>query len=311
MYLKMKQTYWAPEGDAGAGAAGGAGAGAAAGAGAGASGGAGAAGNGAAAAAWPTDWRERLAAGADGKPDDKVMERLKRFAEPGAIWQSFRSLEQKTSSGELVPKLSKDATPEQVTAWRQANGIPEAPDKYEIKLRDGLVVGEEDKPVIEEFAKKLHGKNVSNEVMSGFVEAYYDILETQAQKAAEEAGNRKKATEDGLRAAWGEEFRANQNRIQNLLEANLPVDSPLKAKLQRTIERDPDFAKMMDALARQIMPVTTLLPGSPGGIASSVEDEITRIEGVMQKDRQAYNKDQKMQDRYLELLRFREGQKAA
>ena len=309
MNLKMKQTYWAPEGDGGAGGAGAAGAGAAAGAGDGAAGGAGAAGTGA--ATWPTDWRERMAAGADGKPDEKVLDRLKRFAEPGAIWQSFRSLEQKTSSGELVPKLPKDATTEQVTAWRQANGIPETPDKYEIKLREGLVVGEEDKPVIAEFAKKLHGKNVSNEVMSGFVEAYYDILETQAQKAAEAAGNAKKATEDGLRAAWGEEFRSNQNRIQNMIEANLPVDSPLKAKLQRTIERDADFAKMMDALARQIMPVTTLLPGSPGGIASSVEDEIKKIEGVMQKDRTAYNKDSKMQERYLELLRFRENQKAA
>ncbi len=308
MNLKMKQTYWAPEGDGGAGAGG---AGAGAGAGDGAAGGAGAAGSGAAAGTWPADWRENLAKGADGKPDEKVLDRLKRFSDPSGIWQSFRNLEAKQSSGELVPKLSKDATPEQIAAYRQANGIPEAPDKYEIKLREGLVIGEEDKPVIEEFAKRLHGKNVSNEVMSGFVEAYYDILETQAQKATEEAGKRKQATEDALRKEWGEEFRPNQTRIQNLIEANLPVDSPLKAKLQRTIERDPDFAKMMDALARQIMPVTTLLPQGQGGLAASVDTEIAEIEKLMRTDRNAYNKDVKKQERYQELLAFRDRQKAA
>lgn len=300
-YLNLKRTYWAPEGDQGA-------AGAAAGAAPAAgtpSAGAPAAGAAAAAATptWREDWRQQITT------DEKELAQLGRYASPADVWKKARALEQRMSSGELKTVLPKDATPDQVKQWRSENGIPEAPDKYELKLREGLVIGDEDKPYVQKFMDKVHAKNVNTEQASAFIEAYYDILDEENARAADERGKAEKTVEDGLRAKWGEEYRGNQNRIQALLEANLPVDSKLKGGLASMLKGNQEFAELMEGIARQVMPVTTLIPSDGRSLANSVEDEIKGIEELMRKDRDAYNRDDAKQKRLRELYDYRERNK--
>lgn len=249
---------------------------------------------------WPENWRDSITT------DEKEKAQLARYATPQDIWKKARALEQRISSGELKAAPPKDASPEVLAQWRADNGIPPDPLKYDIKLRQGLEVAAEDKPIFEAFQKRLHGKNVTNDQMSGLVEAYYEVLQEQTDKDAQTRQQASQKVEDALRGEWGDEYRGNVTRIENLLNLKLPANSPLKENLVSAMKGNADMAKFLDGLARDIMPVTTLLPGNEGGVASAVEDQIKEIETLMRKDRAAYNKDQALQDKYQELLRYRE-----
>jgi len=72
----------------------------------------------------------------------------------------------------------------------------------------------------------------------------------------------------------------------------------------------PDMARWLAMNARTINPVATVVPGAGANIAGAIDDEITSIEKMMRTDRQAYNKDEKMQARLRELYGARERAKA-
>ena len=256
--------------------------------------------------AFPDNWRQAIA----GDNADELKQ-LERYSTPQDVWKKARALEVRLSSGELRSNLPKDATPEQTAAWRKENGVPEAPEKYELKLKDGLVIGAEDKPIVDSFLKRLHGKHVTNEQASELVNAYYDILESEAAKGETEKAGVKQKVSDALTTKWGGDYRGNMNRIAALVDANVPITSKLKGMIQATIETNQEFAELMETFARQINPVTTLIPGAGANIANALADEINAIELKMRTDRDAYNKDEALQARYRDLLDARERIKKA
>ena len=256
--------------------------------------------------AFPDNWRQAIA----GDNADELKQ-LERYSTPQDVWKKARALEVRLSSGELRSNLPKDATPEQTATWRKENGVPEAPEKYELKLKDGLVIGAEDKPIVDSFLKRLHGKHVTNEQASELVNAYYDILEAEAAKGETEKATTKQRVSDALTTKWGGDYRGNMNRIAALVDANVPVTSKLKGMIQATLDTNQEFAELMETFARQINPVTTLIPGAGANIANALADEIKQIEDGMRKDRGAYNKDEALQARYRDLLEERERIKKA
>lgn len=261
---------------------------------------------------FPDQWRELAAKGADGKVDEGKLNHLKRYTDPTAALDSFVQLRNKIAAGELRAVLPKDASAEAIAEYRKSNGIPEAPDKYDLKLRDGLVVGEADKPFVQAFLGKVHGKHVSNEQASAFVEAYYDILGEQEKAAAERHGKVKTAVTDALNKDWGAEYRPNMNRISSMLDARV-ADPKLRALIQGGIDTNAEFAKLLEGLAREANPASSLLPDGVTADIGNIDSEIKKIEEVISKDRPKYDKDEKMQERYLQLLGAKEqmGRKAA
>ena len=251
---------------------------------------------------WPTDWRQRIA----GENQDN-LKTLERFTEPKALYDAYSALRTKMSSGELKPTLPKDATPEQITAWRVEAGIPESAEKYDLKLKAGLVIGDDDKPIIGQFLKHMHGHNITNAQASEFVNAYYGIVEAQAAVRADELKKVEKETEDALRGAWGADYRTNHNAIAAVLDGQIAADNPLKAKIVSSMKYDADFAKFMAAVARTINPVTSIIPGaSTANLPGAIDSEISTIEKTMRENREAYNRDEKMQGRLRELYTARE-----
>ena len=99
--------------------------------------------------------------------------------------KTIDNLQNKIAAGEMRSTLPPNATEEQVKAWRSENGIPEAPEKYELKLKDGLVIGEEDKPIIDAFLKSAHGANMTAQQASQAVDWYYEEVERQTAQRAE------------------------------------------------------------------------------------------------------------------------------
>lgn len=259
------------------------------------------------AAKWAETWRSDLAAG-----DATAAKRLERFQSPADIWRSYRALEQRISSGELKSAPKPNATAEEVTAWKAENGIPDAVEKYELKLKDGYKVDEKDKPVIDSILKTALGSNLNNQQASAVVDTYYDFMTQQAEVRHQRDTEITKTTEDELRAEWGQGYRGEMNRIGALMDS---APEGLKDELfsgrladGTPIGSSPKFLKAMALWARQINPVSTIVPNASGNMVQAVADEIAAIEKDMRDNRSAYNKDTKKQERLRELYDYRDKQ---
>ncbi len=221
------------------------------------------------------------------------------------------SLQNRISAGELRSALPKNPTPEQMAAYRAEIGVPESADKYELKLADGTVLGQgEDKEIIGSFTKALHEVNAPNSVAAKAVEWYYGEVARATEARHAKDRETVQATADALNAEWGREYRPNMNMVDGLL-ATFPDDVRDLFKGGRLADGTPLYAhpgvlKGLNAWAREINPVTTIVPNAGAGMAGGIEAEIAEIEKLMQTDRAAYNGDEKKQARLRDLYTARD-----
>ena len=203
-------------------------------------------------------------------------------------------------------------TAEEQKAWRAEQGLPESPDKYALKLRDGLTIDPKDKPLIDGLQTKLHGVNASPAVVSAAVEFIHDLRNQVMQDRQSKDAETVQQARDALIAEMGlPEFKTNMNLVEGMFEL-MPQSVRDLFKTGRLADGTPLYGGNVDVFkgladwARKINPVTALVPGAGANTANAIEDEIANIEKTMRTDRAAYNKDQKMQDRYLQLLEARD-----
>lgn len=257
---------------------------------------------------WPEDWREQLAG------DNKAfLNTLKRYSSPQTYAAAGFEAQQKIRSGELKKPLSAEATPEELATYRKEHGIPEAPDGYEIKLSEGMVPGEADKPILDAFKGFAHGKNWTPAQLNEVVDWYYQQQDAQSAQRFEIDKGIKINTEEELRQEWGNaEFRANINAISNFLDG---APEGVKASLMHA--RAPDgtllgnnanVLRWLADLSREAMPGAGLVPAGTSNPAAAIGGEIEQIERMMRDPEQSdkYWRDEKMQARYRELLGARE-----
>jgi hypothetical protein len=258
---------------------------------------------------WPDLWRQTIAG-----TDEQELKLLERYATPADVWKKARSFEQRMSSGELraVTAFPEKGTPEQQAAWRVENGIPEAPEKYDLKLNDGLVIGEDDKPIIDSFLKSVHGKHVPPAAASAAVQWYFDFKEQEAEQRSLRDAEAVQTNNDTLRNVWGPDYRPNLNAVHSLLDT-APAgikDMFLGGRLAdgTPIGSSSDMLQFIASLSRQLNPQAALMGSNSNPIA--ITDEIAAIEKRMREDRAGYNVDEKQQARYRDLITARDKNKA-
>ncbi len=246
------------------------------------------------------------------KGDEKVLARLKRYASPEALSDAFINAEKRITSGELKPVLGKNATPEQVAEWRAANGVPETPDKYDLgntKLTD------EAKAFLANYLPIAHAANLTPDQVKANLTFMANLEKAEQTQRATRDVEIQDQGEEALRAEWGGEYKRNITFIHNLLDgAATPEfkDKLLGGRLAdgTPLGSDPEALRFLMSLALVQNPTGTLVPGYNNNPAGGVDEEITKIETTMRTDRTAYNRDEKMQSRYRELLDAREKLKA-
>lgn len=244
--------------------------------------------------------------------DAALVKRLERFNTPGDILSSYRALEQRVSSGELKSNapFPVKGTPEEQSKWRAENGIPEAADKYELSLRQGVVLGDEDKAVVDEFLKVMHGHNMPPGLASETVQWYLDTVEKQHEAQFEKDKQLKQTFEDTMRAEWGNDYRANLNSIKSVLDLGGEglFDAVSQARMAdgTPFGSSPQVMKWLALMGRQINPVSTPVLGDGANIVEAVSSEIAKIEKYMRTNRADYNKDVKMQERLQQLYEYRD-----
>lgn len=256
---------------------------------------------------WPDNWRE-LYAGAD----EKKLQRLSRYASPSAAFDAMLAAQSKISAGEMkstVPFPDK-GTPEEQNAWRKEHGVPEAPDKYDLNFGDGLVIGDEDQPIVKSFLTAAHGAHMPAETAKAALKWYIEERDRMAEAQYQQDVAFKTESEDALRAEWGQDFTRNRNLIKNLL-ASAPeglAERLMQGRLSdgKPIGSDPAALKWLIGLSLELNPTGTVLPAGGGDRGAVVDDEISQIEKFMRENRQAYNKDEKKQARLRDLYTMRD-----
>lgn len=261
---------------------------------------------------WPEKWRDEFAAG-----NADVMKRFERYQSPKDVAQALIAAQNKIASGQLKEQVAfpEKGTDLEKAAWYKEQGLPATPADYKLKLKDGLVIGEEDKPIVEAFLKVAHANRMNDAQTSGFVSWYYDEIERQA--TARDANDKAIAvkTSDQLHAEWGKEYRSNMNLYTSFLDS-LPAG--VKEKFTRgrledgtAIGSSPEFVQWVVSKARELNPAGIVIPAGEGGVTAAVDDEIKAIEKNMGAPRgtpehKAYWDDEKAQLRLRDLYRARE-----
>jgi len=248
---------------------------------------------------WGADWRKKLAG-----DDEAKLKRAGRYADPAAIADSLFQLQDKIAKGELRSNLPKDATPEQVTKWRAENGIPEAPEKYDL---GDLKIADEDKAVISEFLKTGHAANMTPTQAKATIDWYYKEVERQTEARTEADKAAVRASEDALREDWGtNNYRSNMAAVNNLL-STIPEAARDRFMHGRSadgppIMGNPAMVKCLHSLSLEINPAASLDIPSGRGTMQGIADRKAEIEKIMSTDRSRYNKDEKMQAEYRDLI---------
>lgn len=264
---------------------------------------------------WGDDWRETYASA-----DDKRLNVLKRYASPKDMLDAHFALKQKVDSGELkvVKPLPANANAQEVSQYRKDNGIPENAGEYLTNLPNGLVIGEADKPALTAFAEAMHKANTPPAVVHQAIGWYNAWQEKQSADivAADKAA--KAATEDTLRADWGNSYRANLNVANDFLvqSAGAELAKDLVEAVLPNGTRLGDSAKALQWLAKTALefnPAATLVPNSGGTIGGGgIEARIGEINKLMAKQGSEYWKGPKseaIQAEYRQLITAREKMK--
>lgn len=248
--------------------------------------------------AWPDDWREQMAGG-----NDKLLKQLKRYASPNTVASAFQSLRARLDSGEFKKGLAADATDDEIAAYRKDNGIPEKPEGY--AMPEGLAIGDEDKPIIDDFLKNAHARNLPPSEVQANIKWFYAAQEQMRQQMAEHDLSFKANAEDELRNEWGNEFRANINAIKGYCQQTMPdglMDRVLGGRLAdgSLIGNDPGFLRWIDARRRDENPYPTTVGAGQSSPLESIEAELATLQKRM--GTKEWYQDEKAQARYRELV---------
>jgi hypothetical protein len=245
---------------------------------------------------------------------EKMAKLAGRYNTMGDALKALREAQRKISSGEVKAPLAKDATPEQVAAWRKDNGIPETPDKYDLGLPDGTVLGDSDKKIVTAWVAKVHGANASPDVVKAGTAAYLAIRDEMALEVAERNAEAKQNVAATLGAEWGADYKANVAGVDSLLDQadSDVVEALVGARGSDGIQllNNPKVMKWFAGHARELGFVGATVVTQGGDLGKSIDDELASIKKTMYLESGERNpdywKNEKAQERYRELLGAKE-----
>jgi hypothetical protein len=218
------------------------------------------------------NWLDKVSRG-----DEKRLKRLSRYASPEALADALIAAQDKiTGSGLKTPAPTDDS--EALTRWRADNGIPDTVDGYDIELDDGLVIGEADQPLVDNFLDLAHTNNIDPALANKIINFQ---LESQAEFmrdfAVQEADRSKVARQD-LINEWGENYTVEINGIENSLEAQGMSDMLMARMPDGSLVKDnPEMMVKLSEQSRTLNPGFTTVPGA-GNAGKAIKSEMAEIE---------------------------------
>lgn len=228
--------------------------------------------------------------------DPKALEWAKRFTDPAAAGKTLLAAQQRIRSGEYKRSAPKSDSPEDMKAWREEQGIPEAPTEYPFPLPGGAEFDKLDdaaKGRIGFFRDGFHKMNMPASMAEGVVKLYNEAVEKDAMAQAKADADLQDQAEDTLIADWGKNYRTNLAANMAFLTKGLGEDmavSLLDARLPdgRRFMNIPEVAKWINTMARAESG-DFLDPGTEGGAGAS--NRLEEIRTIMRTDFSRYQRE--------------------
>jgi len=258
----------------------------------------------------PEDWRSQALtkAGYEAGDDfDKAMKQLDRVSDIGVFTKNYLSAQEKIRAGEVSTGLPENPTDEQMSDYREANGIPQTPEDYSLTLEEGLVLGEGDEETLADVYKIAHKGDVKSEVMSDIVNSMLRSEQAKVDAMVSQDGIDQQMTQKQLKEAWGGDFTTNLNVVSGLIN-QLPESIKEQFESARmpdgkAVFNSPEMMVAMAEWARKINPSATVVPNSANPM-QTMTDEIKALEGKMGTPE--WYKDLDSQKRYQDLVTAKE-----
>lgn len=246
------------------------------------------------------DWRAKIAAG-----DEKRLNVLKRYASQDDWNKAAFELRTKLDAAQLRAPLPENPTAEQLSEYRKANGVPENAADYTAKLPEGLVIGADEKPLIDEFVQTMHKHNLPTAVVHDLIATNAKLKEKQEAVLAELDATNARETKAALQKEWGGDYNANKNAIALLLDKSPDIKEALstaRAADGTLLGEHPALSRWLANIARQVDPVSTIVPAGGTSNAASIDAEIAENQKMMRENRADWNRDTARQQRHMQLL---------
>lgn len=154
-------------------------------------------------------WRDTL-------KDEKHINVASRLNSPADAMQAIIDLRTQNSKSVRVP--DEKAPPEDVAKFHKAIGVPEKVEGYEIKLEEGVALGDADKMVLEAVLPLAHKAGVPAKAMNDFVNQYAKLAGQLQADAVKKIGDFAAAAAADLKREWGNDFDANLNLANRTAE---------------------------------------------------------------------------------------------
>jgi hypothetical protein len=235
-----------------------------------------------------------------------MLKRLQRYASPSAALDALFNAQAKIAQG-LKEPLRADAPPEEVARWREDNGIPLEPSGY--AMPEGVVLSETDKPLVDDFLKVAHDRNMSPDDVKAAVGWYMERQAAQVDAMTARDEENRMAAEDELRSEYGPAYRQEVKRAFDFLR-NAPEglgDAIMGGRLAdgRLVGDAPEVIRWLNQMQRELNPVATVVPGAGTNAVQAMESEMANIKSLMGDRQSEYWKGPKaagLQARYRELV---------
>lgn len=250
-------------------------------------------------------WEARRAAIAGA--DEKMLKRLSRYASEDDAIKAGVAAQTKISEMTAAKPLAKDASEEEVAAWREANGIPLKAEDYKIELEGGLVVGDADKPAVDTFLAIAHQHNLMPEVANAIIAGQLKLQDEFAQEQTRMDTEAGAAMGKEMKEVWGSDYVLRTNEIEAMLAAGGVRDELINSRLPdgTPVGYSPKMLKWLSSLAQAQSPAAKVVGASGTNANQSLEGEIATIEKLIREGSSEYYKGAAglaMQAKYQDLL---------
>lgn len=165
-----------------------------------------------------TDWRKELAG--DNQEISKLLERYKTPTD--AAKAHLEAVKKIRIGNKAAPPPGPEASAEDLAKWRADAGIPADPTGYDLELGNGLVIGEADKPVVDDWLKYAHKNNMKPADVKAAV-AY--MIERQGQTMAAMKAETDKASVEAinrLKSEYGDAGFNEMLEVRKVFMESLP-----------------------------------------------------------------------------------------
>ncbi|MDM9629537.1 hypothetical protein QTL95_27000 [Rhizobium sp. S152] len=237
-------------------------------------------------------FREKLAGG-----DEAVLKQLGRYKSIDAISRGFREAYNSAKTAGKNVTLTDKSTPEEVKAFRAANGIPDEATAYPGDFREGFAASDADKAILGDFKAAMHAKNVPPSVAGAALDWYQDFATAQQQQLDGHMVKVAKETQTALRNEWGGEYDGNIAAADQLMTTHLGQDGyqellGLRFMDGSRLQDHPGFVKMMAQIGSDYYGGTAILTGDVEATSKTVQENINELLKLRETDERKYFSDE-------------------